>query len=512
MVQLSQNRQDDAAIAQYYAAIVESTHDAIITEDLTGKILSWNPAAERIFGYAAPEIIGKSISVLIPEGREDEEPNILSRLRKGERIDPYETVRRRKDGSSVDISLTVSPIKNTDGQIVGASKIARDISERNRDDALKLHFAAIVQSSDDAILSKDLNGIIKSWNAGAQRIFGYTADEVIGKSVTILIPEGHQNEEPEILSRLRRGEKIDNYETVRQRKDGTLLNISLTVSPIKDRSGKVIGASKIARDITEQKRTQAAVQEARHALQVLNQELDQRVRERTNLLNNAVAQMEEFSYSVSHDLRSPARAMRAYASAVLEEQADVLSKASIEYLQRIIRSSERMDKLILDLLTFSRIAQAPIELGTVEPEQIIRDIIQQYPDMQPPRAEIVVRSPLLKVTAHDASFMQAVSNLLSNAVKFVSPGTVPHIEISSERRGEMIRIKITDNGIGIAPEFHSRLFGMFERIDNNKRYPGTGIGLAIVRKAAERMHGTVGLESQGTKGTTFWIELPAASG
>src|ERR1700722_8931738 len=123
MDKLSQNRQDYAAIAQYYAAIVESTHDAIITADLTGKILSWNPAAERIVGYAAQEIIGKSISVLIPEGREDEEPNILSRLRKGERIDPYETVRRRKDGSSVDISLTVSPIKNTDGQIVGASKI-----------------------------------------------------------------------------------------------------------------------------------------------------------------------------------------------------------------------------------------------------------------------------------------------------------------------------------------------------------------------------------------------------
>jgi PAS domain S-box-containing protein len=222
---------------------------------------------------------------------------------------------------------------------------------------IQRYFEAIVQSSDDAILSKDLNGIIRSWNAAAEKIFGYTAEETVGKSVTMLIPAGHSNEEPDILSRIRRGEKIDHYETVRQRKDGSLVNISLTVSPIKDDKGKVIGASKIARDITQQKRTEEAVQAARQELALLNQELEARVKQRTKSLNLVVEQMEEFSYSVSHDLRTPARAMRAYAEALRDDYGSKLDDRAHEFLRRIVRGASRMDKLILDLLTYSRVAR-----------------------------------------------------------------------------------------------------------------------------------------------------------
>ncbi len=236
--------------------IVESSDDAILSEDLDGIIRTWNPGAKRLFGYVAEEVIGKPITLLIPIDRHREEFDILSRIRRGECIDHYETVRRRKDGSLIEISVTVSPIKNAEGRIIGASKIARDITERRRTEQLTRRLASIVESSDDAIVSKDLDGIIKTWNPGAERLFGYTAEEVIGKPITLLIPIDRPDEEPDILSRIQRGERIDHYETVRRRKDGSLVEISLTVSPLKNAEGAVIGASKTARDITERRRAQ----------------------------------------------------------------------------------------------------------------------------------------------------------------------------------------------------------------------------------------------------------------
>jgi PAS domain S-box-containing protein len=239
--------------AQHLAAIVESSDDAIVSKHLDGTVMTWNRGAERLFGYKAEEVVGKSITILIPADRLDEEPGILARIRHGERVDHYETVRRRKDGSLVDISLTVSPMRDDKGAIVGASKIARDIAERKRAERTAQHLAAIVESSDDAIVSKHLDGTVMTWNRGAERLFGYKAEEVVGKSITILIPADRLDEEPGILARIRRGERVDHYETVRRRKDGSLVDISLTVSPMRDDKGAIVGASKIARDITERK-------------------------------------------------------------------------------------------------------------------------------------------------------------------------------------------------------------------------------------------------------------------
>ena len=372
------------------------------------------------------------------------------------------------------------------------------------------YFAAIIESSDDAIISKNLDGIIQSWNNGAQRIFGYTADEVIGKSITILIPEGLVNEEPAIIGRIRRGERIDHYETIRKRKDGALLNISLTVSPIKDESGKIIGASKIARDITGSKQAAEALRKAKEDLVKANEELEERVRIRTASLKEAVAQMEEFSYTVSHDLRGPVRAMHGYATAVLEDFSDRLDSRGREYLERIIRGSNRMDKLIHDVLIYSRLAQNQVELHRVSLNDVVREIIQQYPEMNDPHAQIIIDKPLAPVWAHESSLVQAISNLMNNAKKFVAPDVIPRIEIFTEQRGNNVRLWIKDNGIGIKPQYHSRLFGMFERVGQGNDYEGTGIGLAIVRKTVEKMGGTVGVESDGVNGSAFWIELPSS--
>jgi PAS domain S-box-containing protein len=238
----------------YLAAIIESSDDAILSKDLEGIIQSCNAAGERIFGYTATELVGKPVRILIPQERQAEEDDILARIRRGERVEHFETVRLTKDQRRVDISLTISPVRDADGRIIGASKVARDITEQKRTRAAQAYLAAIVESSNDAILSKDLDGIIQSCNVRAEQMFGYKADELIGHSIRVLIPPERHAEEDDILARIRRGERVDHFETVRVTKDGRPLDISLSVSPVRDLDGAIIGIAKIARDITEQKR------------------------------------------------------------------------------------------------------------------------------------------------------------------------------------------------------------------------------------------------------------------
>jgi PAS domain S-box-containing protein len=251
----------DPVTLRHLARVVESSDDAIVSKDLNGNILSWNRAAERMFGYTSEEAVGRSIRMIIPADRQSEEDMVLGKIRSGEGVNHFETIRQRKDGTLIPISLTVSPIFDDNGRVIGASKIARDISERTRAAVANRRLAAVVESSDDAIVTKDLNGIITSWNRSAERMFGYTSEEAVGRSIRMLIPDELQSEEDMVLAKIRAGEKIDHYETVRQRKDGSRLSISLTVSPLRNQSGEVVGASKIARDITERTRLQAAARE-----------------------------------------------------------------------------------------------------------------------------------------------------------------------------------------------------------------------------------------------------------
>jgi PAS domain S-box-containing protein len=257
---ISDRPEADLAVRRL-AAVVESSDDAIVTKNLESTILTWNAAAERLFGYGADEVIGRSIRLIIPPDRQTEEDYVLSQIRAGEAVRHYETLRLRKDGVLIPISLTVSPIRNAAGTVIGASKIARDISDRKRADLVAHRLAAVVESSDDAIVSKDLNGTIMSWNPAAERMFGYTAGEAIGRSIRMIIPPELQAEEDMVLGRIRGRQSVDHYETRRRRKDGSELLVSLTVSPIVDQTGVVTGASKIARDITERARLQAVAAE-----------------------------------------------------------------------------------------------------------------------------------------------------------------------------------------------------------------------------------------------------------
>ena len=252
------------------SAIVETSDDAIISKDLNGTITSWNAGAERIFGYTEAEALGRHITMLIPKSRLHEEDEIISKLKKGERIDHFETIRLDQSGRPIAISLTISPIKNIYGEIVGASKVARDISERVQNHEKKEILSAIVESSDDAIISKDLEGTIMSWNNGAQKIFGYSEKEAVGNSITMLIPKDKLREENLIISRISQGEKIDHFETVRMHKSGREIQVSITVSPVKNHKGVIVGASKVARDITLQAESKKALEKYSRNLEVLN--------------------------------------------------------------------------------------------------------------------------------------------------------------------------------------------------------------------------------------------------
>lgn len=253
--------QPDDISARHLAKVVESSDDAIISKNLDSTIISWNRAAESMFGYTAAEAIGKSIRMIIPADRQSEEDTVLASVRAGEGVRRYDTVRQHKDGTLIPISLTVSPIYDDAGQVIGASKIARDISDRLRASVTSRHLGAIIDSSDDAIVTKNLQSVITSWNPAAERMFGYSASEAVGQSIRMLIPPYLQDEEDVVMGQIRAGLSVDHYETTRRRKDGTDIFISLTVSPIRDEAGVVVGASKIARDITERTRLMAEAKE-----------------------------------------------------------------------------------------------------------------------------------------------------------------------------------------------------------------------------------------------------------
>lgn len=238
--------------------------------------------------------------------------------------------------------------------------------------------------------------------------------------------------------------------------------------------------------------------------------LESLVRERTRRLEETIAELEAFSYTVSHDLRAPLRAMQGYSHYLVEEYSNKLDEQGVDFLERIKSNSHRLDRLVQDILTFSRFAKETVDTRPLDPESLIRQTLHCYSDLQPPQAQITLRPPFASVLGHEAYLTQCISNLLTNAVKFVEPGKTPSITIWAESTPEKVRLHFQDNGVGIDETHQKRIFRMFERGPNSQRVDGTGIGLAIVQRAVERMGGTVGVESSPGKGSTFWIELKKA--
>ncbi|MCU1233529.1 MAG: sensor signal transduction histidine kinase [Candidatus Solibacter sp.] len=475
------------------AAIVESSGDAIIGKDLDGMIRSWNRGAERIFGYTAAEAIGQPVSILTPADHADELPGIMARIENGDRIEPYQTLRRAKDGRIVSVSVTVSPIRDAAGKVRGASKVARDISAERRYGELQEHLAAIVESSDDAIISKDLSGIIRSWNRGAERIFGYTAAETVGQPVTMLAAPDRTDEIPNIIQRISRGERIDHYQTKRRAKDGRILSMSLTVSPVRDSTGKIVGASKIARDITEQERNREAL---RHA---------------NELLKRSNSDLEHFAYSASHDLQEPLRMVAVYSEMLLKRFGDQLGAEADEFIGYVINGALRMEQLLKDLRVFTQVSTMTLEPPPLtDANEVLRRSLENLSAAIEDAGASISSDTLPFVRLHEFQLGQLFQNLIGNAMRYRSAAP-PLIHVGAERNGRNWRFSVRDNGIGIEPEYKEHIFGMFKRLHGAAQYPGTGMGLAICQRIVERTGGQLWVDSTPGGGSTFFFTIPTGS-
>jgi len=749
------------------AAIVESSDDAIIGKLLDGTITSWNQGAERMYGYTESEAIGRSIDIIIPPERRDELQEILAKLRRGEQIEPTETVRLHKDGHRINISVTISPIRNAEDIVVGASAIARDITRhkqaeqalreseqrfqmltdsapvmvwmagtdklctyfnkpwleftgrtmeqeigtgwtegvhaddldhtvrtfsaafdshepfsidyrlrradgtyrwvvdqgiprfasdgtflgyigsclditdrKNAEEAVvewKNRYDTAIRTSGQVLYDWDPETGELTWGGDVERILGHTVDDLVGgldRWTELVHPQDRnrfrrrirqlKQTVPPLRLQYRIVDKTGQIRYIEDRGDVVLdaeggisrmvgfisdvteekavqeaLRISrerldLVVNStdiglwycdlpfdtlvwnnqckehfglphdaevtidrfyellhpgdreptrtaieqaIAERSiydvvyrvlhphGDIRWIRAIGRafydgdqavrfdgitiDITAQKQSEEALQAAATQLTNYAGELEQRVAERTMNLQETIKSLENFTYSIAHDLRAPLRAVQGYTSIILEDYASAFDETGRDYARRITAAAEHMDNLIQDLLAYGRLSHIDLPAEQIDLEEHIDGLLARVQEeIASYGATVDIERPLPSVLAHPTAFDQVLVNLLSNAMKFVDSGTAPHIRIATTTTDGYVRIAIRDNGIGIEPAHQERIFGVFERLHSTARYPGTGIGLAIVRKGIERMGGRVGVQSEPGKGSIFWIELP----
>jgi PAS domain S-box-containing protein len=372
-----------------------------------------------------------------------------------------------------------------------------DLFERSR-------LAQVFEGALDAVVVMDDKGIIRDWNPKAEVIFGWPKEDAIGRSMAeTLIPTRYRKAHADGMAHFRRtgeGPILGKHlELSALRRDGREIPIELSITLLRFPGDRLFCG--FIRDITERKRAQ-------EELRSLNEQLESRVRERTQSLQEAMRELDTFAYSVAHDLRAPLRSMQGFSEILLREFPEEVGSRGLDLARRIADSGKRMDALIQDLLSYSRLSREAVAMESVELSTVVEGILRDMkPELDSRKARVDVEVPMPQVRGHAVTLRQAITNLVENAVKFVGPGVVPQVRVWAERRGVSVRLWVEDNGIGIASEHHGRLFRPFERLHRQGEFPGTGIGLAIVRRALERMGGRAGLESEAGKGSRFWIEL-----
>jgi PAS domain S-box-containing protein len=475
-------------------ATVESTLDAILVIDEKGKITDFNQRYIDIWKVPREGLEGGRASHLweLASHNFNDPQLFIARIEEisvaeQESFDLLEL----NDGRNFE---RYSKVLSVEGQIRGRVWSFRDVSERHLAEITSHRLAAIVASSDDAIIGKDLNSIITSWNLGAERIFGYTADEMIGTSILRLIPSDRQDEEREILSHIRRGERVDHFETVRLAKDGRQLNLSITVSPIKDSAGRVVGASKVARDITERLFLLESEREARSQA------------ERANRIKD------EFLATLSHELRTPLNAVLGWVSLLQREglQAEERKRG----LDTIERNARVQVQIIDDLLDLSAIISGKVrlEVQRVDLPAILNESIETLrptAEAKGIRLQVVVDPFAGPISGDPNRLKQIFWNLLSNAIKFTSKNG--KVQVLLERVNSHVEVSVIDTGEGITPEFLPYVFDRFRQGDasTTRRHGGLGLGLAIVKQLVELHGGNIRVQSAGIgRGATFTLNLP----
>jgi PAS domain S-box-containing protein len=470
-----------------------SIGDAVIATDAQGRIVFSNATARSVLRSGDANLAGRPVDEVFRIVNEYTHATVESPIAKVMREGTVvglanHTVLIAQDGAEIPIDDSGAPIRGSDGKIRGTVLVFRDITERKRAEEVTRLLANVVECSDDAIISKDLNGLVTSWNKGAERIFGYTAAEMIGRPISVLAPPDRTDEMPLILERIKRGERVDHFESIRREKHGRLVNVSLTISPIVDASGKVVGASKIARDITERVLASEAI--ARHS--------DQLARSNANL--------QQFTYAASHDLQEPLRTVVTFTQLLADRYRGKLDAEAEQFMSYVISAATRMRLLITDLLSYSRsLHQEDVPLKEVPLNDAV-DIAAHNLQLAIQESGTVIESARLPtVYADKVQMIQLFQNLISNAIKYKSTNS-PLIRITAEQNGEEWVLSVCDNGIGISAEYQEYIFGVFKRLHGNAQ-AGTGVGLAICKSIVERHGGRIWVESDPGRGSTFKFSI-----
>ena len=495
-------------------ATLEATADGILAIE-EGRITNWNTKFVAMWGMP-PELVAlrdvQKVRVFIAPQLKNSE-RYLARIAeieasKEKSFDLLELADER-------LIERYSDVISVEERVVGRLWSFRDVTQSHESDLIPRRLAAIVDSSDDAIIGKDLNSIITSWNQGAERIFGYSAEEMIGTSIMRLIPPERQGEEEEILSYLKRGERFEHFETVRTTKEGRHLHVSLTISPIKDANGRVVGASKIARDITDRKLSEEALREAQKAAEAANADRERLLeseRAARSEAERASYMKDEFLATLSHELRTPLNAVLGWATAL---RAGHFPTEELEQgLETIERNARVQAQIIEDLLDMSRIISGKVRLDVqrVDLPAVVAaaiDTVRASASAKGVRLQTIIDPLNAPVTGDPNRLQQVFWNLLSNAIKFTPKGG--RVQVLLERVDSHVEVSIIDTGEGISPEFLPYVFDRFKQADasTTRRHGGLGLGLAIVKQLVELHGGSVRVKSSGTgKGASFIVSLP----
>ncbi len=463
-----------------FAAISRSCSDALICTDREGNVTAWNESATRLFGYSSAEIIGTPVSRIIPEELHLQETEVLNKL-SVQSAQHYESVRHSKGGGRVRVLAAVSAVEDDAGLVIGALRIEREIQKESAGEEAQSSLAAIVESSDDAIVGKNLDGIITSWNQAASRLFGYTAEEMIGQPILKIIPDDLRSEEAGILKAIRSGRRIEHYETRRIRKSGEIVEVSLTISPIKDRDGNVIGSSKIAREISERKKM-----------------------ERLLIQSEKLAATGRMAATIAHEINNPLDSVMNLV--YLARTTLPNNSKALPYLITAEKELERVAYIARQTLGYYRDPGPPAEIRL---DQLLEEVVNVYYSRLL-AGNVAVDCAFAHhrpIRASKDELMQIFSSLITNAIDAMADGGV--LTIKTREVGERgVEILVRDKGTGIMRENLDRVF---EPFFSTKGQRGTGIGLWVARQLVEKRGGSIHLVSSTEfpeNGTTVAVFLP----
>jgi PAS domain S-box-containing protein len=493
--------QSEAALhasQERYGITLRSIADGVIATDPHARVELLNPVAEALTGWSQTEALGKPVTEIFRIAHEETRRPVadpVSRvIREGVSVMmANHTVLIARDGTERAIADSAAPIRNDDGQLVGVVQVFHDQTEQRAARKAVDHLAAIVEFSDDAIISTTLDGTIVSWNRAGEKIYGYARQDAIGNNFAMLVPEARRPELHEILETIARGERIEHVDTVCARRDGKSLSVALTVSPMRDATGAVNGASVIARDITARKL-------AEELLHKLNEDLASSNRE-----------LEHFAYVASHDLQEPLRMVSSYTQLLAKRYEDKLDEDAREFIHYAVDGADRMQHLIHDLLSYSRVATHGDHFAPVDTAAVLGEATANLQMAIQESGAVVTHGPLPVLNGDRSQLMRVFQNLIANAIKFRKGDEPPSVHVSCEPRDGHWCFAVQDNGIGIDRQYFERIFVIFQRLHTREEYPGTGLGLALCQRIVVRHGGEMWVESEVGQGTTFFFTIPSAA-